>query len=341
MSHVAKAVRMSDIAEQLHVSTVTVSKALAGKDGVSEELRKKIQSLAVEMGYQFQKNKGDDTNRYTIGIITSYRYIEKGQSFYWALYERSLFHLSQNGHTGILEVVTEEEEEILCTPRLIQDNRIDGLIVMGNFSFDYYKMLEQTKIPFLILDAFHAELQQDCVISDGYYGMYIMTKYLIRAGHREIQFVGSIDQTSSILDRYYGYCRAMREAGISVIPEQILPDRDVEGKIFISLENLKRMPTAFACNCDITAYTLMKQLQESGVSIPDDVSLVGFDDFIFSDLANPPITTYAVDINLMSKRSVRQLLCRMKYPDSPIRHIVVSGTMIERKSVRIITKEQK
>jgi len=202
-------------------------------------------------------------------------------------------------------------------------------------------MLEQTKIPFLILDAFHAELQQDCVISDGYYGMYIMTKYLIRAGHREIQFVGSIDQTSSILDRYYGYCRAMREAGISVIPEQILPDRDAEGKIFISLENLKRMPTAFACNCDITAYTLMKQLQESGVSIPDDVSLVGFDDFIFSDLANPPITTYAVDINLMSKRSVRQLLCRMKYPDSPIRHIVVSGTMIERKSVRIITKEQK
>ncbi|MDO4157219.1 MAG: LacI family DNA-binding transcriptional regulator [Oscillospiraceae bacterium] len=335
----AKAVRMSDIAKRLHVSTVTVSKALAGKDGVSEDLRKKIQTLAVEMGYQSQKNKEENVNRYTIGIITSYRYIEKGQSFYWALYERSLFHLSQNGHTGILEVITEEAEEKLWIPRLIQDQRIDGLIVMGNFSFEYYKMLEQTKVPFLILDAFHAELQQDCVISDGYYGMYIMTKYLIGVGHREIQFVGSIDQTSSILDRYYGYCRAMREAGISVMAEQVLPDRDVEGKIFVSLENLKRMPTAFACNCDITAYTLMKQLQALGVSIPDDVSLVGFDDFIFSDLANPPITTYAVDINLMSKRSVRQLLCRIKNPNSPIRHIVVSGTMIERKSVRFITEK--
>lgn len=339
MSYLAKAVRMSDIAKRLHVSTVTVSKALAGKDGVSEDLRKKIQTLAVEMGYQSQKNKEENVNRYTIGIITSYRYIEKGQSFYWALYERSLFHLSQNGHTGILEVITEEAEEKLWIPRLIQDQRIDGLIVMGNFSFEYYKMLEQTKVPFLILDAFHAELQQDCVISDGYYGMYIMTKYLIGVGHREIQFVGSIDQTSSILDRYYGYCRAMREAGISVMAEQVLPDRDVEGKIFVSLENLKRMPTAFACNCDITAYTLMKQLQALGVSIPDDVSLVGFDDFIFSDLANPPITTYAVDINLMSKRSVRQLLCRIKNPNSPIRHIVVSGTMIERKSVRFITEK--
>ena len=88
----AKAVRMSDIAEQLQISTVTVSKALAGKDGVSEELRKKIQKLAVEMGYQFQKNKQEQTPCYTIGIITSYRYIEKGQSFYWAMYERVLFH---------------------------------------------------------------------------------------------------------------------------------------------------------------------------------------------------------------------------------------------------------
>ncbi|MFR2342893.1 MAG: helix-turn-helix domain-containing protein [Ruminococcus sp.] len=81
MTYLAKAVRMSDIAEQLQISTVTVSKALAGKDGVSEELRKKIQKLAVEMGYQFQKNKQEQTPCYTIGIITSYRYIEKDSLF--------------------------------------------------------------------------------------------------------------------------------------------------------------------------------------------------------------------------------------------------------------------
>ncbi len=79
------------------------------KDGVSEELRKKIQKLAVEMGYQFQKNKQEQTPCYTIGIITSYRYIEKGQSFYWAMYERVLFHLSQGNHIGILEVISESD----------------------------------------------------------------------------------------------------------------------------------------------------------------------------------------------------------------------------------------
>ena len=171
-------------------------------------------------------------------------------------------------------------------------------------------------------------------ISDGYYGMYLMTKHLLQAGHREIAFVGSIEETSSILDRYYGYCRAMREAGILVTEKQVLPDRDAEGKIAISLEKLSKMPTAFARNCDSTAYILISLLQKAGFSIPNDISVVGFDDFIFAELSNPPITTYAVDINLMSKKGVRQLLARIKNPAIPIRHIVVSGTMIHRKSVR-------
>ena len=101
-----------------------------------------------------------------------------------------------------------------------------------------------------------------------------------------------------------------------------------------SLEKLSKMPTAFACNCDSTAYILISLLQKAGFSIPNDISVVGFDDFIFAELANPPITTYAVDMNLMSKKGVRQLLARIKNPAIPIRHIVVSGTMIHRKSVR-------
>lgn len=83
------------------------------------------------MGYQFQKNKQEQTPCYTIGIITSYRYIEKGQSFYWAMYERVLFHLSQGNHIGILEVISESAEQTCTMPRLIAENRIQGCIVIG------------------------------------------------------------------------------------------------------------------------------------------------------------------------------------------------------------------
>lgn len=85
----AKAVRMSDIAEQLQISTVTVSKALAGKDGVSEELRKKIQKLAVEMGYQFQKNKQEQTPCYTIGIA-SFIFHRAITSAFWKSFQNPL-----------------------------------------------------------------------------------------------------------------------------------------------------------------------------------------------------------------------------------------------------------
>lgn len=333
----AKAVRMSDIAERLHVSIVTVSKALAGKDGVSEELRQEILQLAEELGYQNKKNKPDAPAKvHTLGIVTSYRYIEKGQSFYWNLYERILFYLAQTGHIGILEVVTDSAEQEQQIPRLVQEERVDGVIVMGNFSKAYREMLAETEIPLVVLDAFDARYRRDCVISDGYYGMYTMVDYLLQMGHRDIMFVGSVNATSSITDRYYGYCRAMREAGELVTDSCILSDRDSEGEVVVSLEYLEKLPTAFACNCDITAYILLNALKEKGIRVPEDVSIVGFDDYILAGLAVPALTTYAVDVDHMAKVSAQQLIRRIQKPDADVRRIVVSGKLVVRESVKYL-----
>lgn len=334
----AKAVRLSDIAEQLHVSIVTVSKALAGKDGVSAELRQEIQRLAEEMGYQGKKTraKSNSTDSYTLGIVTSYRYIEQGQSFYWNLYERILFHLTQGGHIGILEVVTDQAEQERQLPRLVQEGRVDGVIVMGNFPAAYRNCLAESGIPLVVLDAFDARFPHDSVISDGYYGMYTMVDYLLRMGHRRIMFVGSVNETSSITDRYYGYCRAMREAGIAVTDSCILPDRDAEGKVAVSVAQIAEMPTAFACNCDITAHVLLNQLKEQGVRVPEDVSIVGFDDYVLAGLSTPPLTTYAVDVDHMAKKSAQQLIRRIQKPDADVRRIVVSGKLVVRESVQKI-----
>lgn len=327
----AKTVRMSDIAKKLNVSTVTVSKALSGKDGVSGSLRTEIQQLAEKMGYQ--KKSAHAGIAHTFGIITSHRYIEKGHSFYWTLYERVLCHLSQCGNIGILEIVTEQDELALELPHLIQDNRVDGVIAMGNFSDEYQLKLSASNLPLIMLDSYNAEFPHDSVISDGYYGMYEMVHYLIQMGHRKIAFVGSVGETSSIADRYYGYCRAMREAGIDVTDDMVIPDRDNDRKIYLSVDDIVSMPTAFACNCDSTAYVLLNLLKEKGYRVPDDISIVGFDNFVLSELAVPQITTYAVNLDMMAKESVRQLMNRVQYHDAEPCRIVVSGTLIERSSV--------
>lgn len=328
----AKAVRMSDIAQKLNVSTVTVSKALAGKDGVSEDLRAEIQRIAEEMGYQ--KKSMNEGKVYTFGIITPHKYIEKGHSFYWTLYERVMNYLSQRGHIGVLEIISDQNEQMLELPRLIQNDRIDGVILMGNFSEEYCNHVEASGIPMVMLDSFDARYSRDTVISDGYYGMYTMVHHLLQMGHRDIAYVGSVGETSSITDRYFGFCRAMIEAGVTVSDDMVIPDRDSDGKIEISIKDIRKMPTAFACNCDSTAYILMKLLKSEGIRIPEDVSIVGFDNFILSELADPQITTYAIDIDRMAKEACTCLIRRLRYLNENARRIVVSGTLVVRDSVR-------
>ena len=334
----SKAIRMSDIAEQLHVSTVTVSKALSGKDGVSEELRVKIQQLADQMGYQKKSSKLEIAKPgYTIGVVTSQKFIEKGHSFYWTLYERILYHLSQLGHIGILEVVSVQDEMEARIPRLAVEGRVNGIIVMGNFTDNYRSSLALSGMPFVILDSFHAKYLQDSVISDGYYGMYTVVQHLLQMGHRRIAFVGSVGATTSITDRYYGYCRAMSEAGLHPSDDLIIPDRDMEGNVDIPLDSLTQLPAAFACNCDSTAYVLLNMLKDRGVRVPMDVSITGFDNFILSELTVPRITTYAVDVDKMSRDSVKQIVRRIQNPKAATQRIVVSGSMMLRDSVKKLT----
>lgn len=325
---------MSDIAEQLHVSTVTVSKALSGKEGVSDELRQKIQQLADQMGYQKKSGKIEvSQSGCSIGVVTSQRFIEKGHSFYWTLYERILFHLAQLGHIGILEIIPDAPEYEAQIPRLAAEGRVNGIIVMGKFQDSFRSALMHSGMPFVILDDFNGSFLQDSVISDGYYGMYTVVQHLIAMGHRRITFVGTVGATSSITDRYYGFCRAMQEAGISITEDHVLPDRDANG-IVLPLDSLRQFPTAFACNCDSTAYTLLNMLKERGVRVPQDVSITGFDNFILSELTVPRITTYAVDVDGMSKETVKQLLRRIQNPKAPVQRQVVSGSLLMRDSVR-------
>ena len=332
----AKAGRMSDLAPKVSVRTVGVSKALAGKDGVSEELRTEIQRIAEEIGYH--KKSVNNGKMYTFGIITPHKYIEKGHSFYWTLYERAINWLSQRGYIGILEIISDKNEQMLELPQLIQADRIDGIILMGNFSEEYCNLVEDSAIPMVMLDSFDARYSRDTVISDGYYGMYTMVNHLIQMGHRDIMYVGSVGETSSITDRYFGFCRAMIEAGITVTSDMAIPDRDDDGKIEISMKDIKRMPTAFVCNCDSTAYILMKLLKSEGISIPEDVSIVGFDNFVLSELADPQITTYAIDIDRMAKEACRCLIRRLQHPDENAHRIVVSGYLVFRDSVRSLKK---
>lgn len=340
LNDMTKSVRLTDIAEKMGVSVVTVSKALSGKKGVSEELRAKIRRTADEMGYRpVHALQPDKSKAYTVGVVAFERHFNKIASFYWKMYqELTIQAIKQNCFT-MLEVVAILDEENLVPPKLFEEERVDGIIIIGKPGREYVKMLYQNKkIPMVFLDFYDDELLVDSVISESFHGMYRMTEYLLQKGHEKIAFVGTVMYTESITDRYFGYCKALMEHGIEVRPEWVMDDRNTEdgcmGLPYKVALDTNDMPTAFVCNNDVTAYALIKQLKEEGFRVPEDISVAGYDDYLYAEFGDSKITTYAVDIEKMTQRALQILIKRMLDCAMDARVYAVSGRLIERKTVK-------
>lgn len=333
-----KSVRLSDIAEKLGVSTVTVSNALANQRGVSEELRERIKAMAAEMGYQAPGSQAASKTAVNIGVLVQERYLGNGSSFYWRLYQELAIACAAHNCLLAFCVLKPSEEKNIEIPVMVSDHRIDGLIVMGEVSRAYLRKLEkESGMPMVFLDFYAAEFDVDCVISNNFYGMYTATRHLIKKGHKKIAYVGSIKSNSSIVDRYFGYLKAIRQYDIEEREDWIIEDR-VPGTMEIIEPDLpKDMPTAFVCNCDQTASILIRGLESRGYRVPEDVSVVGYDNFLFMPVCDIAITTYGVDMPEMAKAAAERIISRVKGLDKGSGRLsVISGQLIEGQSVRTL-----
>ena len=311
----AKLVKLADIAEKMNVSTVTVSKALSNQKGVGEDLRKQIKEMAAQMGYvspsaaRMQEVK----KSYNIGVIVSQKYFNQMQSFYWLMYQELATKATAKNSFTMLEVIQEEDENSNVTPKLLDGDRINGLIVIGKMKQEYLDAIkEKTRVPVVYLD-FYTNDETDAVINDNYFGMYRLTQYLCMMGHKKIGYVGTLFATDSITDRYFGYAKALLENGIEAKKDWIINDRYVDSGTIADYKMTlpKDMPTAFACNCDVTALELINVLEEKGYKVPEDISVVGFDNYAFQNPNAINLTTYAVDVKEMARRAIKIIIRKM------------------------------
>ncbi len=337
----AKAVKMADIAKIMGVSTVTVSKALSNQKGVSEQLRAKIKRQAEEMGYKtasaLYQERAKSNVSYNIGVIVSDRFLDEYESFYWKLYQEAAMAAVQMGCFTMLEVLKEEEEERRQMPKLLQEKKADGLIIIGLLREPYLeRLMDFAQVPLIFLDFNDKSGACDAVVSNSYFGMYLMTNYLLDMGHRDIAFLGNVLFTGSITDRYFGYAKALYEHGIEVKKQWVIYDRNPDtgrsdGEFEIILP--PQMPTAFVCNNDVAAAMLIRKLEQEGYRVPQDISVVGFDNYQPSGLSTIGITTYEVNMKEMAERTVRTIIRKIagEYYKQGI--TTVNGKIIYRDSV--------
>lgn len=335
----AKDVTLADIAAKVGVSTVAVSKALSGKPGVSDELRARIRQVADRMGYKASASeKPAVVKTGNIGVIVPENYYGYSFSFYGQLYEKVVKALYDNRYYGILELLTKEDENENNIPKVLRDGKVDGLIFMGQMKENYIrKMVAQSEVPVFFLDTYRPSIMLDTVISDGYYGTYLLTDYLIRRGHRKIGFVGNIEATDSIADRFWGYRKALRENDIEFESDWEIPDRSRYGNIGERiLDRRIGIAEAYVCNCDYAAQVVIQDLEEMGYAVPEDVSVVGFDDFlpVGRGIDKDQITSYSVNMEQMAVTCVHSLIRKIEHQNYIEGVQIVTGKMVEKKTVK-------
>ncbi|WP_408070471.1 LacI family DNA-binding transcriptional regulator [Butyrivibrio sp. JL13D10] len=340
-----KAVKLADIAEKLGVSVVTVSKALSGQKGVGEELRAKIVALADELGYRLPSaaEKINTNKGQSIGILIHEKHFSKYNSFYLQMYQMLSVELSSAGYFNLLELVQYDSEKELILPNLVIEGNVSGVIFLGQFSREYCDFVRsKLTVPVQYLDFNDNSEEVHSIVSDNFYGGYYLTNYLFDNGHTDIAFVGSVLKTSSITDRYLGYLKSMMEHGKKINDKWIIEDRDEKTGIIFSPEVMqipKKMPTAFVCNCDLTAGVLIKKLEKEGYKVPDDISVVGYDNFIFPGTCDIEITTYEVDMPVMVKKTVEILDKLIRNKEVSSKTHIVTGHLVEKKSVKKLFTE--
>ena len=323
-----KKVKLKDIAEELHTSVVTVSNALNGKKGVSQQMRQRVLEVAERLGYDPGKPEPDDSDIIEIGVLIAERYVQEESSFYMDVYRMVAQAAMKKGCVTVLEIVGREKERLALPFVPFSGVDVRGMIVIGEMESRFIHYVNDGRMPVVCLDFYTMEPGVDYIISNGFYGVEKMTSRLIETGYREIGFVGTPRATRSIMDRYLGYCKALKEHGIAERKELLIRDREEDNE-GISFDLPEKLPQAFVCNCDKTAYLLIEKLHERGIRVPEDISVVGFDHSGKDQDGKFRLTTYESNQKAMASIGLNCVLKRIQGKRVPEGVRIVQGKVIE------------
>lgn len=325
-------ITMKDIADELDITVMSVSKALSGKDGVSEELRAKILAKAEELGYKKNNSSNSDTSSHNIGILISERRMNSTAS-YMSLQQPLISNLTQLNYYGITEIISDDVEHLLILPKIIKENKVSAFIVIGEMEPAYIKLLKETGLPSIFMNHVNKNGAEDGIVSDNLYSGYTLANYLIDKGCRTIGFVGNRLFSEVIMDQYLGILKALLQKGLALPEEYVISDVNEYGEeqgLFLP----EVIPDAFICNDCRVAYKLIHQLEGMEYDVPRDVSVTAFDDGIFADIGIPKLTTYSVDYEKMAMLAAESIILKLESPSYHVGRKIVLGKVIERDSVK-------
>jgi LacI family transcriptional regulator len=211
---------------------------------------------------------------------------------------------------------------------------VDGAVFLGLFDSDLMRIQADHKIPLVFTDSYSPLRQLTNVGIDDEKGGALAARHLASYGHREIVFVGHGSDDSPVLNaRLKGFMGVLRELGLSLPPERILPDALPDEETLRRLVVGDRPVTAFFATSDFLALRLMDALRRLGLRVPEDCSVMGFDNLVFGALSSPPLTTIGQDIRRKAVLAADLLFARIEDPKVPAQNITLDVELVNRASV--------
>ena len=321
--------KLSDIAKELGISTISVSRALSGQEGVSEELRQKVLLKSNEMGYLRTKNPTQ--NR--VLVLHQKPFIQDNSNFSHIMQgiEKAL---QAAGCEYDMEFTDKNTQGKLSFPNKLQKAHYDGLILIGGFDGAYVDFITRKISNYVCYTGYSFSKDCDGIWYNFSNSAYKQCKYLIGKGHKRIGYLGN-NRGYISKEKVLGITTALEDHDIGVQEEFFVYSDDYEDKIYDLIRSGKG-PTAFICQWDYTAMKLIKYLHDKGVKVPEDMSVIGYGNTEMSALCIPALTTMEIYIDYACETTVALLLKRLDRTDKPCENILIHSTLVERDSVRSI-----
>lgn len=335
-------ITIKDIARLANVSTATVSRVINNHPEVKESTRKKILEIIKETNYRpntvarsLTTNKSNAigvffTDHFNSGLSHPFfREVIYGLERYLGEKGYDIVYFA-NRHWGSNFTYLEK-----C-----RDRQVDGVVLMGIAGDDpNLGKLLGTDLPAVFIDIDIIGKNSTYVISDNRAGAKIAVKYLYGLGHRKIAMLMGINTTKTSQERFIGYREALKELGLAYRSEWVYDGNYSEEGGYLATKkilNLKDLPTAIFCQSDSMAIGAMRAIEETGYSVPDDFSLVGFDDIEVSRYVRPALTTIAQDKESLGSSAAKLLLNMINRSEQGYSPIILPVKLIERETCRKI-----
>lgn len=350
-----KKVSMQQIADAVGISKYAVSKALAGKEGVSPQTRKKIIEMATGLGYFRQLKQKEEARqqavdasgltasqsggKQVVAVLMPAIRNQTMDSTFWSLVVRGIGDALARHGLGML-IIAEQSAEAFS--RVLRPEMLLGLIGVGEISTSLLLEVKRHGIPFVLTDHEDPLVPADAVFAANLDSMAQMTSHLLALQHRSFWFLGDTGFSRSFGDRWTGFRKALEERGFSVDPqrdklpvpgtyrEEILDI--LRQQVDARLKEPDGLPTAWVCANDEIAMMAVNVLQELGIAVPEQISVTGFDNIEESKRCLVPLTTVNVAKERLGARAVMALLHRIEQPERSVEKISLMCELVVRAS---------